>query len=231
MVEYDDLLIGRIDAIDFNNFYGTTPGGVNEKKAISCIKYVIEHILRWDEETAVKKFDEHIINVMKLDKIISYIDFPIEVPYGNARYILSLIYPHRIKLNQQQLVEETFMKVLESDGKQFPRDYFAGGQGFKRFCICIKFLLENYKVFSSLDDIYKFFTSADGRTFLYTYRLKTPAYQFNINMLEVIRNITQNHPDGQLYYSYYSFQKAYKKLLNTDKQSEDIDDENDDIDE
>lgn len=208
-IDYDDSLVGRIAYVDAYNFYGPEPGGPNQAKALSCIKYAIEEILQWDEEEAVKKFDDYIIRMLKLTKMLSYIDFPMEVPFGDARYILSLLYPERVKTNQEQLIRDIYQGVLSGDGRQFPREYFAGGIGFKRFCYCIKLLLENYKTFDNIEDIYLFFDSPTGKKFLYNYRLKVPADQFAINMLDVIKYITQEEPDSELIYHYIQWKREY----------------------
>ena len=141
---------------------------------------------------------------------MSYIDFPAEVPFADPRYILSLLYPHRVRMNQEKLIEDIYKEVLAGNGKQFPREYFAGGLGFKRFCFCIKFLLENYKPFTDLEEIYDFFDSAIGKKFLYDYRLKVPADQFSINMLDVVKYITQDEPNCELIYNYILFKRAFE---------------------
>ena len=208
-IEYDNSLIGRIPYVDAYNFYGPEAGGANQAKALGCIRYAVEEVLQWDEETAVKKFDEYMIKEMKLYKLMSYIDFPTEVPFGNARYVLSLLYPDRIRMSQEKLIEDIYRGVLDGNGKQFPREYFAGGIGFKRFCYCIKFLLENYMPFSCVEDIYTYFDSPIGKKFLYKYRLKVPADQFAINMLDVIRYITKDEPDSDLVYHYIQWKREF----------------------
>lgn len=211
-IDYDDSLIGRIPYVDAYNFYGPEPGGSNQAKALSCVRYAIEKVLEWTEDEAIKKFDDYIIREMNLYKIMSYIDFPTEVPFADPRYVLSLLYPHRVHMNQEKLIEDIYKEVLEGNGKQFPREYFAGGLGFKRFCFCIKFLLENYKPFTELEEIYNFFDSAAGKKFLYDYRLKVPADQFSINMLDVVKYITQDEPDCELIYDYILFSRALDSL-------------------
>lgn len=226
-VDFDDLLIGRTKNLDPAHFYGTNPGGVNEKKALSCIRYAIEKILQWTPDDAIAKLDEYMIQIMHMDTLLSYIFFPIEVPYGNPRYILSLLYPERVRLDSQKLVEELFESVLSSARKkaladtgtkstqihiqQFPREYFSGTDGFKRFCFCVKYIIENYKPMSSIDEVYTFFLSPRGKQLLYDFRLKIPADQFSIDMLHVIHYITREDPNSDLYYSYYSFLEEGKK--------------------
>ena len=218
-INYDDSLIGRIPYVDAYNFYGPEPGGANEKKALSCIRYALEKILQWEPEESILKFDDYIIRIMKLEKLIAYIDFPVEVPYGNPRYILSLLYPDKIYIDQEKLVEEIFKSVLDSARKkseskdkkerlkQFPREYFSGTEGFKRFCFCIKYLIENYKPLSTVEELYDFFDSSKGKKMLYDFRLKVPADQFSIDMLSVIRYITREEEDSDLYFCYFTFKK------------------------
>lgn len=197
---YDNFLIGRkrLSAC----FYGDTPGGINEKTALDCLHYMIEYLLKWDRETAVKQFDYYAIKKLKLEKIINYIDFPTNVKKGDTDYILSLLYPKNIRLSSKGMIEKTYKTVLE-EGKQFPQEYFSGDEGFERFCICLKYLMLNYKVFSSLEEIYDFFTSPDGNRFLVRYRLKSPAYQLGIKITDAIHNITKNEPDSDTCYYYY----------------------------
>ena len=207
ITEYEDTLIGRMPHGDVCNFYGITASNTNEQKAIMCVKYVIEKVLLWDENEAINKFDEYIINLMKLNKIIDYIDYPVEVPHGDPRYILSLLYPRRVRINKVKLIEETYAKVLENKGKQFPREYFVGGLGFQRFCICFKYLLENIKTFDNVEEIYDYFDSPEGKKMLYDYRLKVPADQFFINIFDVIHCVTGNSPHCDLWYFYKTFCK------------------------
>jgi hypothetical protein len=222
----DDVLIGRASAVDTSHFYGVAAGGANEAKALGCIRYIIEKVLHWSPEEAIRKFDAYIIRITKLESLISKIQYPVEVPAGNPKYILSLLYPSLVHIDQRTLVEQTFAEVLEAgrrnpsgeekeDGKslkQFPRDYFSGGEGFTRFCHCIVYLIDNIKPMDSVEEIYRFFDSPDGKKMLYNYRLKVPADQFSINMLDVIRSITSEEPDSELFYSFFTFQKEIENL-------------------
>lgn len=222
-IDYDDTVIGRIEVLDSYNFYGSAPGGANEKQALDIIRYAIEKILAWTPDDAVLKFDSYMIRIMNLEKVISYIRYPVEVPYGSPRYILSLLYPEKVHLDWEKLVGEVFEDVLESARrkeqskgtdkvetlKQFPREYFSGTEGFKRFCCCIKYVIENYKPMSSVEEIFSFFCSPQGKHLLYEFRLKVPADQFSIDLLSVLRYITREEPDSELYFSYYTFQQEY----------------------
>lgn len=232
-IDYDDTVIGRIEVLDSYNYYGSAPGGVNEKQALDIIRYAIEKILAWTPDDAILKFDSYMIRIMNLEKVISYIRYPVEVPYGSTRYILSLLYPDKVHLDREKLVGEVFEDVLESARrkeqskgtdkletlKQFPREYFSGSEGFMRFCCCIKYVIENYKPMSSVEEIFSFFCSSQGKHLLYEFRLKVPADQFSIELLSVLRYITREEPDSELYFSYYTFQQEYALATSASEES------------
>ena len=194
-IAYEDYLIGRVPSLSTYYFYGSDPGGANEKVALQLIKYAIEKLLNWTVDTAVKRFDEYIIKQLKLERIILYIDYPTEV---KKEYILSLIYPAKMHLSPRVLSERIYRSVLE-DKEQFPREYFSGVHGFQRFCYCLRYLIEHYKVFYNIQDVYKFFISSEGKHFLSLYRLKVPAEQLGINVLDALYEISKDNEHSQFY--------------------------------
>jgi len=212
LIDYEDSLIGRTPYVDPSNFYGPNAGSANERLALLCIRFAIEKILKWTPDDAVKYFDSYIIRQMKLDKLVSYIDFPIEVEYGNPRYILSLLYPRKVRMTQRSMAESMIKTVLNStEGKQFPREYFVGGIGFQRYCYCLKYLFDTSCPCDTLDDMYEYMDSPAGKAFLGRCRLKVPAEQYNINIHQAIRYITQDHPDSELTFAYHEFLQQWRK--------------------
>lgn len=212
-INYDDLLIGKIPKIDVDNFYGITPGGTNERKALSCVRYCIEDILNWDADTAVKKFDAYIIKVMKLEQILRFIKFPVEVRKNDPKYILSRLYPDKISLNEYDLVKKIYKEVLDGTEAQFPRNYFTGEEGFERFCSCLSYLLSNYKTYSSLDELYEFVLSSEGKELLDKMRLKAVSEQFALSVIDALRELTLEYDDCELYYIRYALREKYNELI------------------
>lgn len=217
-IAYEDYLIGRVPSLSTYYFYGSDPGGANEKVALQLIKYAIEKLLNWTVDTAVKRFDEYIIKQLKLERIILYIDYPTEVKKGDVEYILSLIYPAKMHLSPRVLSERIYRSVLE-DKEQFPREYFSGVHGFQRFCYCLRYLIEHYKVFYNIQDVYKFFISSEGKHFLSLYRLKVPAEQLGINVLDALYEISKDNEHSQFYYCYYSFIEKEKQMSQKESNS------------
>lgn len=223
LVEYDDSLIGRTEYLDSANFYSVTPGGVNQALALQVIRYALEKMLEWEPRTSIAKFDRYMIRLMNLEQVVRYIDYPAEIEYGDPRYILACLYPGRIKLDEQTLVQETYRRVLEAgsgDDKkvQFPREYFSGGAGFRRFCLCLKYLVENTLKIRNVEELYNFFDSSAGKKYLYDFRLKVPAEQFSISMPDVIHYVTHDEPHSDLYYFKHKFDTEYKRICNAENE-------------
>ena len=201
-----DTKLGSSDFYDKTNKYS------NQNKALSCIRYAIENILKWNVDEAVQKFDKYIIRVMKLEDVLNYIQWPDEILKGDPTYILSLLYPDRVKINMQKKTEELLVSILNSSHKQFPREFFTGTIGFYRYCACVKYLINSYKWFETAEEVYEFFLSPEGDAFLEKYKLKTPGVQLDISILNVLNVLLKGIENNELYYSYYSFQKKYELM-------------------
>ena len=206
--DYDNFLIGRTQEVGQHNSSGSAPGGVNEQKALLCIRYCIEDVLKWSIEEAVVGFDEYMIRLMKLERMVRYIKWPADIVYGSPRYILSLLYPERVRLNRDVMMEEMYKGVLSGE-KHFPRDYFIGIEGFYRFCSCLRYLIENYQCFESVEQIYEYFLSPEGNQFLCDFKLKVPTIQFGLNIVDCIYYITSEYENSELLYQYYRFKQNW----------------------
>lgn len=209
-MDYENSLIGASKDIGIYNFYGAEAGGANQQRAVTCIRYVLENVLQWTVEESIQKFDSYMITLMKLERVVDFIRYPDEVRDRDPRYILSLVYPERVHLNLETMVLEIYKDVLAHEA-QFPREYFAGANGFYRYCICLQYLIMHYHPITSLDELYGFITSQEGKRFLMEYRLKVPAEQLEINPLDCLYELTKDNKLSTLYYCFYSFHEQLEK--------------------
>ncbi|MCC2254585.1 hypothetical protein LKD70_09170 [Ruminococcus sp. CLA-AA-H200] len=209
-LNYENYLIGATNDIGMQNFFGAEPGGANQQRAVSCIKYALEEVLGWDMEECIQKFDSYILSLMKLERLADFIEYPDEVEPRDTRYILSLMYPKRVHLNLRQLVIEVYDRVLNHES-HFPKEYFSGPNGFFRYCICLQYLITNYHPVESIDELYQFLMSNDGSRFLMEYRLKVPADHLEIDLLDCVHEITDHDENSSLYYGYYQFLRELGK--------------------
>lgn len=211
MTEYDDILIGKKHKIsEFQGPYNI-PSKQNELTALSIIHYAISGVLGWTPEEALKRFDDYIIEEMHLERVINYITYPVEMEGDKPLYILSRLYPKVIRISQRQAVEKLYVDVLHGKEKQFPRDYFIGMEGFQRYCICLRMLFIEYRPVKNIEELYEVVLSAEGRKFLANHRLMSPAIQLDINITDVLYEITKNNPHAGVYYMRYKIRDALKK--------------------
>lgn len=218
-IDYENVLIGRHKEIAAYHFYGQEPIDFNQKLAVKLFRYAIENVLGWEKEEAIQKFDGYMIQKMKLGKLLKYIRWPTEIEVGNAAYILHLLYPEDVVFNNRKLVEDLYLRVLNGE-MSFPREYFAGNDGFRKYCICFSFLIANYKTFHSVDDIYQFFLSERGNQFLDMHRLKTPKIILSIDICDVIYYVTKQEPGSGFYYGFYKFQREWEAAKALKKNSQ-----------
>ena len=204
--DYENSLVGRYPEISGAYFASCDPGGANQKTAITLIKFAIENVLGWNDDEAIKRLDRYILRKMKLSGALEFIDFPPEVRKGDPKYLLSILYPDKVHLNTNQLVDEVYKRVIEGNDKiQFPRGYFTGIEGFYRFCACFRYFCMHFFPFDSVQDIYEFYLSPQGKVILDEYRLLVPARQFNINFLDVIHECSKGLPHAEMFYCFYKF--------------------------
>lgn len=223
LAEYDDSLIGRKRKLSSYNFFTTEASSANQNLAVVVIRYALEEVLGWSEKDAIKRFDDYIIKVMKLDNVLEYIEFPTEIPYGNTKYILSLLYPQTVHVNYHDSVLSMYHRILNGEGG-FPKNFFDGLRGRSRFNICLNDALKYKKTFSHVSEIYEYFDKY-GKDFLSDSCLITPFEQLGIDIYECAYGITDTQPLSLLYRSIYQYNNERKKVLRkmkADKEKEKI---------
>ncbi len=210
-LDYEYYLINLQKDIGMYNFFNAEPGGANQQKALNCIRYAIENVLQWDIEETILKFDDYMIRIMKLERMADFIVYPKEVPKRSPRYILSLLYPQRVRLNYHDLVINVYKDVL-AHKMQFPREYFAGADGFYRFCLCLQYLITHYHPVQNITDLYEFVSSPEGRRFLTVNRLQIPADQLEIHIYDCLHELTKDEPNSELYFYLYKFKEQMELI-------------------
>ena len=209
-MDYENSLIGANKDIGIYNFYGAEAGGANQQRAVTCIRYVLENVLQWTVEESpseIRQLHDYLDETRTCRRF-----YPLSrrSKGPGPTLSLSLIYPERVHLNLETMVLEIYKDVLAHEA-QFPREYFAGANGFYRYCICLQYLIMHYHPITSLEELYGFITSPEGKRFLMEYRLKVPAEQLEINPLDCLYELTKDNKMSTLYYCFYSFQEQLKK--------------------
>ena len=211
---YDDSLIGAGSPVNQGMFYEEATPETGRMLTVGVCRYAIEELLGWSPEEAVIKFNHTTAKLMKLDSLINDLDMPAGVCSTKEKYVLSLLYPSLVKRNEKQEIIDTYEAILDDNSSKgtFPRSYFVGSKGYKRFTLCLKHLIESRTMLDNAEDIYAFFSSPTGKEFLKKYRLLLPAYASSIDILDALRTVTRKLPDSEMLYSFYSFNRELARV-------------------
>ena len=200
-INYENSLVDREDVALVHSI-------LNEANVIGCFRFATEQILGWDIERVIKALDMELIKELKLEGLLKYITFPPDILNNDIKYILSKMYPDKVSLSGPLLTIELYQKVLAGEA-HFPKEYFMGSIGMVRMITCVAYVVEKYKSFSSVEEIYEFFLSKEGRVFLSTYKLRAPLSLLNISITNVIYELTKSEESAKFWFDYYSYSEAY----------------------
>lgn len=147
---------------------------------------------------------------MKLKQLLNYIKFPSELTKDNTEYIVYLIYPKEVPYDFAKYVIQTYNKVLNGEIR-YPREYMYGNKGLVRAGICLQYAIKNSKVFHSVEEMYRFFCSPEGFTFLREKKLHQLYKSFYDSPLQYLHYSLPDSLKNELYFNYYTFLDNYKK--------------------
>lgn len=206
--EYEELLIGK--RTDFSQYFFESTV-CTQDLVVECIRYACEELLNWTPRQVCSLFHAQTVELMKLQVLIQHINFPFELEKDrNLSYVLHLLYPDLVPFTVKSSVINIYKQIL--DGKiQFPRNYATGEEGVAKLCICMQYAIEHYHPFSSVKEMYEFFSSMEGVRFMKKYGLFTLMNLLGMDSLSLLHEALPPDQRDNFYFIYYSFQKNYKK--------------------
>lgn len=169
--EYNQVLLGRQKTIPAQYFDGDAVQ--NESLALDVLRYVIECHLRWTPEEMRYKFDQTVIDLFKLSRILSYVQFPPEADKDTDFFVYAhKLYPNRVPIDSRSLTILMYNKVLSGLVSKYPKGFFGDDRGQERACICLHYVLSQRVAFGSLEELYAAFIGDRGARLLRTYKLE-----------------------------------------------------------
>lgn len=206
--EYEEVLLGNRKKISSNYFIFDKKG--NERVALSVIRYAIENLLGWDVENAIKLFNPNYIAFMKLDQMVKYIAFPSDVTKNDTEYILYLLYPRQVNYDIMYYTTRIYEKVLKNEAR-YPKDYMYGYLGILRAKICLQYSIQKNCIFTSIDELYQFFTSKDCIKYLKKHKLYQLYVSFYATPLEYMHDSLPSRIKNDFLFHNYMFMNELKK--------------------
>lgn len=209
LCDYDNLIIGKCAVLDSYHFYEKS-NDTKEQMALELIKYVNETYWRWTPAMLRDWLSVEIMKEWKIKQLLRYIRFPQDLhKEADMFYIAHLIYPDIIKINRQDIYLSVYRRVLSKDLKKYPKDYFSGNYAANKACACLKYAIENFHPFTSLEEMYRFFGTRKCLKFLREYKLAIGSkglFDAHIEMLYLALPPSQQIP---FLFQFYRFNQMF----------------------
>ena len=210
LYEYEQILLGN--KLGFPPYYFKYGDDTCQNYALYIIKFAVENYLKWDPWDFKNHYTQEISIQMKLEPLMKYIEFPPELDKTKDYYYLSaLIYPNIIKIDIKELVLKTYKDVLEGRLCKFPKEYLSGTKGMMRASICLQYMLSQNYTFSSIREIYKFFSEPAGARALKQYRLSNICNEIYEHPIDYIHESLPRSQQDEYWYHFYRF-KVFNNL-------------------
>ncbi|WFR59051.1 hypothetical protein QA584_08195 [Anaerocolumna sp. AGMB13025] len=209
--DYENLLTNE-EGANLSTSYFCYNNSNNHKLALELFRYAIETVLNWSPMEVVNCLDIKIIEKLNLYVPYKYLIFPEELnKRKDCFYVAHLLYPEIIPYNMREYVIISYKKVLSQETGKFSKSFFAGSEGELRACLCLQYLLKEYFTFSSIEEIYYYFSTAKAITSLRQYRLAGVCSELFESPLEFLHTALPNKQKNELYYQFYHFEAVLKE--------------------
>lgn len=206
---YDQVMFGQKPSLGKELFLSSYNGrkeytSTDQQRAIEVIKYAFECYMGWTPEQTAANISEDILKHLHLNGLVSQrIKFPAELtPMNNLHYLVHLMYPDEFPYDARAAVENYYDKVISGEIPRFQKGFFAteNNEGLERACICFARMLQLARPFSSIREMYNFFSKGDCKKLINEYKLTSACrdlFQFPLDFLHY------SLPEEQRDYFYY----------------------------
>lgn len=210
IMEYEKLLL-KDNGANLSTSHFSYNHYNNHKLALVLFRYAIEDILHWMPIDIVYKLDINTIKNLHLLIPYKYLIFPEELSKRkDCFYIAHLLYPNVIPYNTRNLVIMSYQRVLSQENGKFSKNFFLGAEGELRACICLQYLLKEHLSFTSIEEIYYYFSTAKAMSTLRQFSLATVCSDFFDDPLEFVHSALPKKQKNELYFQFYRFESALK---------------------
>lgn len=170
--EYDDVLMGR------RKTYSSALMA-KEQGAVMCaelLRDIFKYYLKWSPIEIRDKLTPEVVAQMKIQPLIKRIPCPPEVDAQKELYYVAwYLYPETRNVKEPELIIKLYTDIINGKVKKFPSGYFDGNAGYLRARILFLTMVREFlPPFTSLDGLYGFFASSEGKKCINHYKLTIP---------------------------------------------------------
>ena len=213
LYEYESILLGKKTA--FSSYFFRDNADKNEQKALYIIEFALRYYLNWTPEQACEYLDWKVINCMKLESLMKYIQFPPEMSARDDIFIIKgKLYPDLVPLNQKEITLKVYKRVLEKDLYKFPKEYLSGDSiGMYRAIVCFQYMLSQMEPFENSMEMYKYFASSKGPKILKKYRLNIACVSMFDHSIDFLHDALPKEQKDEFWYRYYKFKLSNNEQI------------------
>ncbi|MDR0286667.1 MAG: hypothetical protein LBI03_03015 [Clostridiales bacterium] len=221
IAEYEDVLVGNRKMI--SNYYFAYNANGNMKMALKIMKYAFDTYLHWTPDQLRDCLNFEVIERLRLQQLLRFIIFPVELnPENDLFYIAWQLYPKTVHFNERDLILRVYKNLLEKKIHKYPKGFFDGTYGSQRAQVCLRYMIEQYLPFNSVDELYEYFSTQKCLKALRQNKLTVVCHDLFETPLEYLHKSLPKEQQNQFLFYFYDFtiRRAAQKIQSETEESE-----------
>lgn len=224
ILQYEAKLIQGHKKATANTYIGDT--ATRSRVALAVFRHVIENILQWSPDIAFANMSMQLIKDLKLNNEWSNLDLPREIKqFSSAKYVIAMLYPKKFMalFSVETLAIQVYRSSLEQRRGIFPKNYFLDENGRLKAQVCLRYMLNNYAVYETIECIYREFANTKKiHKLLKSYGLDLPARTLYDNPLDYLHESLSSQQRSELFYNFYRFKNNIRQYEEELEQEEGV---------
>lgn len=209
--EYDDILMGRRRTYS-SSLMAKEQGPRMCAELLRCIFELYYH---WSPADVRDKLTAERVKTMRITPLVKRIPCPPEVNASKELYYVAwYLYPETRTVKTPELILKLYQDILDDKIKKFPSNYFDGNDGYIRARILFLTMVREFlPPFTSLEAMYAFFASPEGRACITKYKLSIPLRELYGSALAYLHDaLPECQKDEWLYEKYNTIESRRESL-------------------
>ena len=213
IIQYESKLLKGHKKATANTYVGDA--ATRNRVALAVFRHVIEDILQWSPDVAFANMSMQLIKDLKLNNEWNNLDLPREIrQFSTAKYVVAMLYPRKFMplFSTESLAIQVYRSCLEQRKGIFPKNYFLDENGRLKAQVCLRYMLNNYAVYNSIEKIYEEFANTEVvKKLLKNYGLDLPARTLYDTPLDYLHESLSMQQRSHLFYNFYRFKDNMRK--------------------
>lgn len=175
-----------------------------EEDALAIVRYAVTDILGWTPEEALYGMNEEIMKQLRLDKIITYVQYPRDINKNkDYAWMIHRAFPKETSYCPKDQVLEMYKRLQNSNIDRFPKRVFVGNNGIEKLSVLLNdYISKNIPAFT-ISELYEYFSKfGEANKALRKAKLYYAYKDFYNTPLEYLHEALGENSDNFLYHHY-----------------------------